>query len=131
MMNRGNMGKEISTAPKSKKVKKMMMGGMADGARRPAVMPPRPGGPGMGRPGMPPSMGPGGMPRPGMVMPPRPGGPGMGRPGMPQAGMMETMLNRRTAGMKKGGAVKGYAKGGMASRGDGCCMKGKTKGTMK
>jgi hypothetical protein len=34
-------------------------------------------------------------------------------------------------GMKKGGAVKGYAKGGMASRGDGCCMKGKTKGTMK
>ena len=29
MMNRGNMGKEISTAPKSKKVKKMMMGGMA------------------------------------------------------------------------------------------------------
>jgi hypothetical protein len=117
MMNRGNMGKEISTAPKSKKVKKMMMGGMADGARRPAVMPPRPGGPGMGRPGM--------------VMPPRPGGPGMGRPGMPQAGMMEAMLNRRAAGMNKGGAVKGYAKGGMASRGDGCCMKGKTKGTMK
>jgi hypothetical protein len=104
MMNRGNMGKEISTAPKSKKVKKMMMGGMADGARRPAVMPPRPGGPGMGRPGM--------------VMP-RPGGPGMGRPGMPPAGM------------NKGGAVKGYAKGGMASRGDGCCMKGKTKGTMR
>ncbi len=33
--------------------------------------------------------------------------------------------------MKKGGAVKGYAKGGMASRGDGCCMKGKTKGTMR
>jgi hypothetical protein len=33
--------------------------------------------------------------------------------------------------MKKGGAVKGYAKGGMAGRGDGCCMKGKTKGTMK
>jgi hypothetical protein len=59
---------------------------------------------------------------------------------MPQAGMMEAMLNRRTAGMKKGGkvtkkadggAVMGYAKGGMASRGDGCCMKGKTKGTMK
>jgi len=52
-------------------------------------------------------------------------------PGTPQAGMMEAMLNRRAAGMKKGGAVKGYAKGGMASRGDGCCMKGKTKGTMK
>ena len=150
MMNRGNMGKEISTAPKSKKVKKMMMGGMADGARRPAVMPPRPGGPGMGRPGRPPSMGPGGLPRPPM------GGPGMGRPGMgpggmmqaapgtPQAGMMaaaaEAMRNRQAMGMKKGGkvakkagggAVMGYAKGGMASRGDGCCMKGKTKGTMK
>lgn len=81
-MNRGNMGKEISTAPKSKGVKKMMMGGMA-------------------RPGMPVSMGP-------AVMPTRP-----------------------VMGMKKGGAVKGYAKGGMASRGDGCCMKGKTKGTMK
>jgi hypothetical protein len=61
---------------------------------------------------------------------------------MPQAGagMMEAMLNNRAAGMKKGGkvakkadggAVMGYAKGGMASRGDGCCMKGKTKGTMK
>ena len=137
MMNRGNMGKEISTAPKSKKVKKMMMGGMADGARRPAVMPPRPGGPGMGRPGMPPSMGPGGMPRPPA------GGPGMGRPGMPPAGMGGRMgqeaaaqqlmasLPRAPMGMKKGGAVKGYAKGGMASRGDGCCMKGKTKGTMK
>ena len=168
MMNRGNMGKEISTAPKSKKVKKMMMGGMArpisgsvpaemqrgrpgsmgpgsgmaprpggPGMGRPGmVMPPRPGGPGMGRPGMPPSMGPGGMPRPPA------GGPGMGRPGMPPAGagMMEAMLNNRAAGMKKGGkvakkadggAVMGYAKGGMASRGDGCCMKGKTKGTMK
>jgi hypothetical protein len=32
--------------------------------------------------------------------------------------------------MKKGGMVKGYAKGGMVSRGDGCCMKGKTKGKM-
>ena len=112
MMNRGNMGKEISTAPKSKKVKKMQVGGMARpmGGSVPAEM----------------QRG-----RPGMVMPPRPGGPGMGRPGMPQAGMMEAMINRRTAGMKKGGAVKGYAKGGMASRGDGCCMKGKTKGTMK
>ena len=152
MMNRGNMGKEISTAPKSKKVKKMMMGGMArpisgsvpaemqrgrPGSMGPGSgMAPRPGGPGMGRPGMPPSMGPGGMPRPPA------GGPGMGRPGMPPAGagMMEAMLNNRAAGMKKGGkvakkadggAVMGYAKGGMASRGDGCCMKGKTKGTMK
>jgi hypothetical protein len=33
--------------------------------------------------------------------------------------------------MKMGGAVKGYAKGGKATRGDGCCMKGKTKGMMK
>jgi hypothetical protein len=33
-------------------------------------------------------------------------------------------------GMKKGGAVKKMAKGGM-TRGDGCCMKGKTKGMMK
>ena len=32
-------------------------------------------------------------------------------------------------GMKKGGAVKKMAKGGM-TRGDGCCMKGKTKGKM-
>ena len=30
MMNRGNMGKQIANAPKSKKVKKMYMGGMAD-----------------------------------------------------------------------------------------------------
>ncbi len=34
-------------------------------------------------------------------------------------------------GMKKGGMVKGYAKGGKVGRGDGCCMKGKTRGTMK
>ena len=33
--------------------------------------------------------------------------------------------------MKKGGMVKGYAKGGKATRGDGCCMKGKTKGAMR
>lgn len=31
--------------------------------------------------------------------------------------------------MKKGGTIKKMAKGGMA-RGDGCCMKGKTKGKM-
>lgn len=41
-----------------------------------------------------------------------------------------TQLDRtRAMGMKKGGAVKKMAKGGMA-RGDGCCMKGKTKGKM-
>lgn len=30
--------------------------------------------------------------------------------------------------MKKGGKVKGYAKGGSVTRGDGCCMKGRTRG---
>lgn len=34
-------------------------------------------------------------------------------------------------GMKKGGKVKKYAKGGSASaRADGCCIKGKTRGKM-
>lgn len=33
--------------------------------------------------------------------------------------------------MKKGGMVKGYAKGGKAKKMDGCCMKGHTKGMMK
>lgn len=134
-MNRGNMGKQISTAPKSTKVKKMMFGGMASGgSRQPAVMP-RPGGAmGSGRPPM--VMPRPGMPQAGMVTPGKPGNMGPGGimqavPGTPQAGMMEVMRNRRTTGMKKGGAVKGYAKGGMAHRGDGCCMKGKTKGTMK
>jgi len=37
----------------------------------------------------------------------------------------------RTMGMKKGGMVKGYAKGGKVTRGDGACMKGHTKGTMR
>ena len=40
-------------------------------------------------------------------------------------------MRSKPMGMKKGGMVKGYAKGGKATRGDGCCMKGKTKGTMK
>ena len=31
-------------------------------------------------------------------------------------------------GKKCGGSVKGYAKGGSASRGDGCATKGRTKG---
>jgi hypothetical protein len=45
-----------------------------------------------------------------------------------------TQLDKMRAmpmGMKKGGMVKGYAKGGKATRGDGCCMKGKTKGSMR
>jgi len=42
-----------------------------------------------------------------------------------------TQLDRmRAMGMKKGGMVKGYAKGGKVTRGDGCCMKGRTKGKM-
>lgn len=54
-------------------------------------------------------------------------------PNMPRGGKSRpmVMLGRPVMPMKMGGAVKGYAKGGMASRGDGCCMKGKTKGTMK
>jgi hypothetical protein len=35
----------------------------------------------------------------------------------------------RKMGMKHGGAVKKYAKGGV-TRGDGCAMRGKTKGKM-
>jgi hypothetical protein len=38
MMSRGNMGKQVATAPKSKKVKKMMMGGMAEAPMMPQVM---------------------------------------------------------------------------------------------
>ena len=38
-------------------------------------------------------------------------------------------MRAKPMGMKKGGAVKKMAKGGM-TRGDGCCMKGKTKGKM-
>jgi hypothetical protein len=34
-----------------------------------------------------------------------------------------------TSGMRGGGAVMGYAKGGMTGR-DGCAIKGKTKGRM-
>jgi hypothetical protein len=37
----------------------------------------------------------------------------------------------RAMGMKKGGMVKGYAKGGSVTRGDGMCKKGHTKGTMR
>ena len=33
-------------------------------------------------------------------------------------------------GMKHGGKVKKYAKGGSVTRGDGCAQRGKTKGTM-
>lgn len=33
--------------------------------------------------------------------------------------------------MRKGGTVKKMAKGGKVTRGDGCCMKGHTKGKMR
>ena len=36
----------------------------------------------------------------------------------------------RPPGMKKGGAAKGYAKGG-STRADGCATKGHTKGKMR
>lgn len=40
----------------------------------------------------------------------------------------------RNPGMKKGGGVKAYAKGGSvsaSSRADGCAQRGKTRGTMR
>jgi hypothetical protein len=127
-MNRGNMGKQISNAPKSKskKVKKMAFGGMAS---MPGGMPtPMPGG------GRSPIPVPPGLKRP-MPMP-MPGKPAPGKPGfsltqpskpMPPvlrggpAPMPGPVLRGGPGGMAKGGKV----------RGDGCCMKGHTKGTMK
>lgn len=41
----------------------------------------------------------------------------------------ESPMMERKEGMMAGGMTKGYAKGGM-TRGDGCCMKGHTKGKM-
>jgi hypothetical protein len=61
--------------------------------------------------------------------------PGRRMANMPQMGggmaAMPATMQRRAMPMpmKKGGAVKKMAKGGM-TRGDGCCMKGKTKGKM-
>jgi hypothetical protein len=52
-------------------------------------------------------------------------------PTPPRGGAPTPMPIKQVPMMKKGGAVKGYAKGGKATRGDGCCMKGKTKGMMK
>ena len=61
-------------------------------------------------------------------------GGGMAPPAMQQSTMPVRGATPKPAGMmpmpmKKGGAVKKMAKGGM-TRGDGCCMKGKTKGKM-
>lgn len=48
------------------------------------------------------------------------------KPGAPDTGASAPQAGE---GMKKGGKVKKYAKGGSASkRADGCAMKGKTKG---
>ena len=183
-MNRGNMGKQIATAPKSKpkKVKKMMFGGMASAM---------PGGPGAPMPGGRPMGGPngpmggpnglsqgdmrrmerqqergmrqmerGGMPDRALVS--QPGGiQGTAGPRPALSGVMAPMppmqsdlraamamqaaraaqatptrmmgsapeTMQRAMPMKKGGVVKKMAKGGM-TRGDGCCMKGNTKGKM-
>ena len=168
-MNRGNMGKQIATAPKSKpkKVKKMMFGGMASAM---------PGGRPMGGPnglsqgdmrrmerqqerGMR-QMERGGMPDRALVS--QPGGiQGTAGPRPALSGVMAPMppmqsdlraamamqaaraaqatptrmmgsapeTMQRAMPMKKGGVVKKMAKGGM-TRGDGCCMKGNTKGKM-
>ena len=141
-MNRGNMGKQISNAPKSKstKVKKMFGGGMAS-------MPPpmfgggdksMPGKPGFGRMPTPP-------PSPGGAftsMPSKPsiGGPGVRRPmpmPMPGKPSIDGPVLRGGPAPMPGGvrgvsgpkpALMGMAKGGKI---DGCCMKGHTKGTMK
>lgn len=47
----------------------------------------------------------------------------------------ESEDNRSVGGpkstMRKGGKVKKMAKGGKVTRGDGCCMKGHTKGKMR
>jgi hypothetical protein len=54
-----------------------------------------------------------------------------GNMGMQIATAPASRMARPAMPMKKGGAVKGYAKGGKVGRGDGCCMKGKTKGKMR
>lgn len=118
MMNRGNMGKEVSTASKSKGVKKMMMGGMAAAMGK---MGGRRGLGGMNKRDLGGAMG--GAPTQSGMM-----GGAMVKPPLPAMGMKK---GGKVAKKAAGGAVKGYAKGGMASRGDGSCMKGKTKGTMR
>jgi hypothetical protein len=120
-------------------------GSMAQGGVRPLPTPPR-GGMNKAMPGsrmnefmsqMTNMPKPGGAPTPmpqeqvrPLPTPPRGGMPPMTN--MPKPGAAPTpMPIKQVPMMKKGGAVKGYAKGGKATRGDGCCMKGKTKGMMK
>ena len=148
MLGRMNMSKQVANAPGSKGVKKMLGGGMASMpmpgggnlGKRPMPMPgkrpmPMPGsdGPGISRGG--PAPMPGGMPQESYVG--SPSRPVRGMPSMPPVIMgpapkpVRDMSQRGgPGGMAKGGMVKGYAKGGSATRADGCCMKGKTKGKM-
>ena len=52
---------------------------------------------------------------------------------MEGSGSMKKMAMGGSCGTKKmmgGGMTTGYLKGGRVTRGDGCCMKGHTKGRM-
>ena len=49
---------------------------------------------------------------------------------MNRASMGKQIMTAPAKKMAYGGKAKKMAKGGMA-RGDGCCMKGKTKGSMR
>lgn len=153
-MNRGNMGKQLSNAPKSKpkKVKKMAFGGMASmpmpGAAPPSAMtqaqrmatamsPP----PGVAQaaaqfardqsqmsPAAMSSIGQQAMLR-GQQM--NTSGPQLGRPGSAVRPMPVKPMPGGVRGMSgPKPALMGMAKGGKVGRGDGCCMKGKTKGKM-
>ena len=111
-MNRGNMGKQISSAPKSKKVKKMFGGGTAS-------LPPRTlgmqGGPAVPRT------------QSAMMQAAAAGTPRMlGMQGGPAVPRTQSAMMQAVKGMRPQN-VRGMAKGGKI---DGCCMKGKTKGKM-
>lgn len=129
-MNRGNMGKQIATAPASR----LPVVTQLDKTRAMATP----------------------MKKGGSVNAVRPEGKAAGMPGNRGVRFVENELKTTTdlsydnyqklqkflkaaqkgkfmadepaKGMKKGGMVKGYAKGGKI---DGCCMKGKTKGMMR
>lgn len=54
------------------------------------------------------------------------------QPQRPVAGPGRTVAQQTTPKLlKTGGSVKGYAKGGSVTRGDGCAQRGKTKGKMR
>jgi hypothetical protein len=57
--------------------------------------------------------------------------PSVPRPAMPP-GASAAPPQMPPPGMKTGGGVKAYAKGGsVSSRADGCCQRGKTRGMMR